>query len=113
MKDFVSTCNSSIAGERRKTKHHGLVPHPCVAEESLKYSVSIDVHNHYCTGSVGLEDIWHTKNPHRRQLADILGFYFTNGYLAMKYFSNPSLPHHQFKMAAANALVTYKTASLC
>ena len=103
-KDIVSTCSSSIAGKPRKTKHHGLVPHPHVAEY-LKYSASINVHNHYHTGSVALEDIWHTKNPHRRQLAGILGFYFTNGYLAMKYFSNSSLPHHQFKMAAANALV--------
>ena len=31
----------------------------------------------------------------------------------MKYFRNPSLPHHQLKIAAANTLVAYKTASLC
>ena len=65
LKDFVSTCSSLIAGKPRKTKHHGLVSHPHVAEEYLKYSTSIDVHNHYCTGSVDLEDIWQTKNPHR------------------------------------------------
>ena len=113
LKDFVSTCSSLIAGKPRKTKHHGLVPQPHVAEEYFKYSASIDVHNHYHTQSVGLEDIWHTKNPHRWQLPRILGFCFTNGYLAKKYFSNPSLLHYQFKMAAANALVMYKTASLC
>ena len=105
LKNFVSTCSLSIAQKCRKMKHHGLVPNPCVAEEYLKNSASVDVHNHYCTGSVGLEHIWHTKNPHRWQLAGILGFFFTNSYMAMKYFSNPSLPHHQFKMAAANALV--------
>ena len=113
LQTFVSTCSSSIAGKPRKTKHNGLVPCPCVAEEYLKYSASIDVHNHYCTECVGLEDIWHTKNPYRQQLAGILGFCFTNGYLVMKYFSNPSLPHSQFKMAAANALAAYKKASLC
>ena len=112
LKDFVSTCSSSIAGKPNKTKHHGLVPHPPVAEEYLKYSASTDVHNHR-TGSVGLEDIWHTKNPQRWQLAGILGFCFTNGYLAMKYFSKPSLPHFQFKMAATNSLVASKTTNLC
>ena len=65
LKDFVSTCSLSIAQKCRKMKHHGLVPNPCVAEEYLKNSASVDVHNHYCTGSVGLEHIWHTKNPHR------------------------------------------------
>ena len=91
LKDFISTCCFSIVGKPRKTKHHGLVPRPGVAEEYLNYSASIDVRNHYRTGSVDLENIWHTKNPHRRQLAGILGFCFANGYLAMKYFSNPSL----------------------
>ena len=42
------------------------------------------------------------KEPSRQQLAGILGFCFHNGYLAMKYLSNPNLPPHQFKMATAN-----------
>ena len=54
----------------------------------------------------------HTKSPHRHQLAGILRFCFTNGYLAMKHFTNPDLPHYQFKMAATNALVWYRTTSL-
>ena len=105
LKNLASTCTSLIAGKIRKMKHHGLVPCPHVAEEYLKYSAYIDVHDHYHTESVGLENIWHTKNPHRQQTAGILGFCFTNGYLAMKYFSKPNVPPHQFKMATANALV--------
>ena len=112
VKDFVSTCSTAIPGNPRKTNHNGFVSRPKVAEDYLKNSASIDVHNHYRTGSCGLEDIWHTKNPHRRQLAGILGFCFTNGYLAMKHFTNPNLPHYQFKIAAANALVSYRTTSL-
>ena len=57
LKDFTSTCSSSIAGKPKKTKHNGLVPCPRVAEEYLKYSASIDVHNYNCTESAGLEDI--------------------------------------------------------
>ena len=30
----------------------------------------------------------------------------------MKHFTNPNLPHYQFKMAAANALVSYRITSL-
>ena len=102
-------CNS------RKTKANKtswVVPRPKVAEEYLKNSASIDVHNHYRTGSCGFEDIWHTKNPHRRQLAGILGFCFTNSFLAMKYFTGQkNLQHHSFKMAAANALVSVSLSS--
>ena len=35
LKDFISTCYFSIVGKPRKTKHHGLVPRPGVAEEYL------------------------------------------------------------------------------
>ena len=59
-----------------------------------------------------MEDIWHTKNPRLRQLAGILGFCFTNGFLAMKYFTDRNLKHHTFKMAAAQAL-SYQTITLC
>ena len=57
VKDFISTCSSAIPGLPRKTKHHGNVTQPKVAEEYLKYAAAIDIHNHYCNGSVGLEDI--------------------------------------------------------
>ena len=62
-------------------------------------------------GSCGLEDMWHTKNPHRRQMAGILGFCFTNAYLAMKFFAKQGLEHHIFKIAASNALINHKTES--
>ena len=55
-----------------------------------------------------MEGIWHTKKLHRQQMAGIWGFCFTNGYLAMKYFKKPSLPHYQFNIAVANTLVPYK-----
>ena len=113
IKRLFSTCRSPIAGKPRKIKQHGLVPCLHVVEEYFKYSASIDEHNHHHIGSVGLEDIWHAKNHHRQHLAGILHFCFIFGYLAIKYFSNPNLPHHQFKMEAANALMAYKTASLC
>ena len=54
-----------------------------------------------------LEDIWKTKSPHKRQLAGILGFCFTNSYLAVRHFKEPALSHTDFKMRAANALVEF------
>lgn len=59
-----------------------------------------------------MEDIWHTKNPLRRQLAGILGFCFTNSYLGMKHFCDPKMQHHIFKVPAEHALTTYKTTRL-
>ena len=57
VKDFVSICSTAIPGNPHKTKHNGFVSRPKVAEDYLKNSASIDVHNHYRTGSCGLEDI--------------------------------------------------------
>ena len=69
---------------------------PRVAEQYLQAAAAIDIHNHNLSGSVGLEDVWHTKNPRQRQLAGIRGFCFTNGFLAMKYFrQKPQAPHIQ------------------
>ena len=73
-KDFTLTSSTAIPGLPRKTKHHGLVQRPQVAEQYLKHAVVIDVHNHFQSGSCALEDVWHTKNPRRRQFAGILGF---------------------------------------
>ena len=94
------------------TKHHGNVPHTQVAERYLKYTAAIYVHNHYCLGSVALEDIWHTKNPLQCQLEGILGFCFTNSYLVMKHFCDPKMQPHIFKKAAPHILITYKTTSM-
>jgi hypothetical protein len=111
IKDFVSTCGTALPGNPRVTKHHGLIARPKVAEMYLKYCAAIDIHNHARSGSCALEDVWHTKNPRRRQIAGILGFCFTNGYLAMKHFYDVKTPHHAFKMAAAAGLTAYQTAS--
>ena len=53
------------------------------------------------------------KNPIQRQLSGILGFCFTNSYLAMKYFGKTKRLHHQFKIAAANSLVNVQSTSQC
>ena len=110
-KDFISTCSTTVLGKPRSTKHHGNVPRPQVAEVYLKHTASIDIHNHVRSGSRALKDVWKTKSPVRRQLAGILGFCFTNSYLAMQYFKNPNLEHYSFKMKASNALVSYRNLS--
>ena len=112
VKDFISTCSSAIPGLPRKTKHHGNVVRPKVAEEYLKYAVAVDIHNHYRNGSVGIEDIWQTKNLQKSQLAGLLGFCFTNAHLAMKYFGKNNQPHYQFKIAASTALTQFESTRL-
>ena len=113
LKQFITTCSTSIPGAPRKTKHHGDVPRPKVAETYLKFAASIDVHNHVRTGSLGLEDVFHTHTPQLQQFAGIVGFLFSNSYLAFQYFKpgNKTLRHVTFKMALANALVTYTTST--
>ena len=108
-KDFISTCSSIVPGNPRLTKHSGAVPRPKVAEEYLKYSASIDIHNHYRCGSAALEDVWRTHNPHLRQFSGIIGFCFTNAYLAMKHFTRRGIAHHEFKCAGALALTSFNT----
>ena len=46
-KNFISTCSTAIPGLPRKTKQHGLVQHPQVAEQYLKHAAAIDVHNYF------------------------------------------------------------------
>ena len=112
IKDFISTISTSIPGKARSTKHHGLVNQPQVAEQYLQAAAAINIHNYNQSGSAALEDVWHTKNPRQRQLAGILGFCFTNGFLAMKYFTDKHLKQHTFKMAVAQALTSYQTINL-
>ena len=85
-KMFIATCSTYLAGPPRETKHHGLVPRPMNAFTYLEGSPSIDIHNHFRTGSSGLEDVWKTKNPVHRQIAGVLCFLLTNAYLAKLYF---------------------------
>ena len=110
LKQFISTCSTTIPGKPRKTKHYGDVPRPQVAELYLTYAASIDVHNHVRTGSLGLEDVLLTLSPHARQFSGIVGFLFTNAYLAFKYFKpdQGKLVHCNFKLALAEQLVKYQ-----
>ena len=108
-KQFISTCSTAIEGNPRKTKHHGEIPRPQVAEEYLKYCSSIDVFNHFRTGALGFEDVVKTHSPHMRQACGILGFIFTNTFLAYRYFKpgQSELTHADFKMNLANNLIKF------
>ena len=75
LKDFISTCSTSAPGNPRVTCHHGLVHCQQMAESYLKYAASIDTHNHYPTGSCGIEDIWNTDKPHHQQFEGVLGLF--------------------------------------
>ena len=109
-KQFISTCETVVPGKPRVTKHHGNVPRPKVAETYLKHADSIDKHNSVRTGSMGLEDVLHTHSPHLRQFFGILGFLFTNAFLAYRFFKPDmkELKHVDFKMVLAERLVKFQ-----
>ena len=115
VKQFISSCSTSLPGEPRMTKHHGPIKRPQVAERYLKHAAGIDIHNHVRTGGMGLEDAWMTKNYINRQFAGVLGFVFSNAYLAMRYFFPQSSEnfsyvvgdHTMFKMALCNHLIHF------
>ena len=110
LKNCLSICSTTVPDHPRKTKHHGLVPCPQVAETYLK---SINIHNHVWTGSSALQDVWKTLNPDRCQLAGILDFCLTNAFLPIHHFQNPKLEHYKFKISASNSLTAFKSNSLC
>ena len=119
-KDFISTCNTSIPGKPRSPKYRGLVNWSQTADQCLQGAAAIDIHNDNWSGSAALEDVWHTKTPRWRKLAGILGFWFTNGFLDMKYFTEKisSIPPSicrwdNFKLAASQALANNQTMNLC
>ena len=89
--------------------HSGAIIHLQVAEEYLKYAASIDIHNHYICGTTALDEVWCTHNPHLCQFSGVLGFCFTNAYLAMKSFIRQDIAHHEFKCAAAFALRSFNS----
>ena len=105
---FISSCSTDLDGLPRVTKHHGDVRYQQVAYDYLSNSTSIDIHNHFRTGSVGLEDAWQTKSVHMRQFAGVLGFLFTNGYLAYSKFQKSRIKHCDYKVKLANALMEFK-----
>ena len=118
-KQFISSCNLSIEGEPRVTKHCGEIARPAVAETYLKNCAGIDIHNHFRTGSSGLEDVWQTKNYIHRQFAGITGFIFTNAFLAMRHFSkingiaNIRGKHAAFKHILSDQLLNFRDVSRC
>ena len=108
---FITSCSTSLAGPPRLTKYHGAISRPQVAYDYLSSSASIDVHNHFRTGSVGLEDVWKTKNSNMRQVGGVLGFIFTNAYLAKRFFQKSTIKHCDFKIKLGNALCKFKEAT--
>ena len=109
---FISSCSTSLDGPPRATKYHGDVPRPMVAYEYLSSSASIDIHNHFHTGSTGLEDAWQTKNANMRQVAGVISFLFTNAYLAYHHSQKSQIKHSDFKAKLANALSKFKETTL-
>ena len=99
---------TSLDGPPRATKYHGDVPRSMVAYEYLSSSASIDIPNHFHTGSTGLEDAWQTKNANVRQVAGVIGFLFTNAYLAYRHFQKSEIKPSDFKVKLANALSKFK-----
>ena len=108
-KQFVSTCSTTLHGKPRVTKH-GIVQRPKVAETYLQNAAAIDIHNHVRTGSLGCEDVLLTKSPQMRQFSGIIGFLFTNAYLAFKKFKHgeEKTKHVNFKVYLSTALCRYK-----
>ena len=112
-KQFISTCSTILPGNPRKTKILvKLASRPKVAEFYLNHVAAIHTSTitsgqDQCT--MGLEDAILTKSPHIRQFTGILGFLFTNAYLAYRYFTphQSSLEHVNFKMALSNQLVEF------
>ena len=109
LKQFISTCSTSLEGQPRVTKH-GVVPRPQVAEMYLRNAASIDIHNHVRIGGLGCEDVLVTVSYHMRQFAGILGFLFTNSYLAFKKFKHreEKTNHVNFKVKLATTLCKFQ-----
>lgn len=110
--EFISTCSTALPGLPRKTKHSGDISRPHVAYEYLNAAAAIDIHNHARTGGLDLEDVWMTHDPILRQFAGIMGFLFTNAYLACTYFKyqrlgKPVSKHHGFMISLSNQLTSY------
>ena len=102
---FISSCSASLDGPPRATKYHEDVPRPMLAAyEYLSSSASTDIQHHFRTGSTGLEDARQTKNANMRQVAGVIGFLFTNAYLAHRHFQKSQIKLSDFKVKLVNAL---------
>ena len=73
----------------------------------MESAARINIHNHVQIGLLGYEDVWQIKNHIYYQFVGILGFIFTNLYLAMNYFKKLSAKHVDFKSNLVNQIVGY------
>ena len=120
--DIVTTCSSVTDGNPRTTKHCGEIARPTAAQVYYSNALKIDVHNHFRTGSQGLEDVMNTRSYHIRQFCGVMGFVFTNAFLACRKFSTPgaitdmatsvnapseACDHAKFRIKLSNTLITF------
>ena len=109
---YIATASTSLEGAPRVTKYHGSIKRPQVAAEYCDMSASVDIHNHYRTGSIGLEDAVRTKSGFIRQVCGVMGFLATNAFLTTTNFFNfesPRKPEHlKFKMELASRLMNIR-----
>jgi hypothetical protein len=105
---YIATASTSLEGSPRVTKYHGDIKRPQVASEYCDMSAAVDIHNHYRTGSIGLEDAVRTKSGFIRQFCGVIGFLATNTFLTTTNFYNFESPRNQehlkFKMELASRL---------
>ena len=73
----------------------------------LESAARINIHDHVQIGLLGYEDVWQIKNHIHYQFVGILGFIFTNLYLAMNYLKKLSAKHVDFKSNLVNQIAGY------
>ena len=110
---FISSSSTDLNGPLRQTKHQEQVPRPQVAFDYLLASGNINIHYHFRTGPAVMADARQTKNAYLQQLAGLLSFCFTNGYLAYRHFRKSWVKHSGFKIKLANVLMEIKEDSHC
>ena len=109
--DFIATCSSDLDGTPRISSRRQEVKRPRVASDYFRCAGSIDRHNHYRTGGVGMEDALMTKQSSVRQLCGLFGFIETNAFLSYLHFTSRMLSHDQFKRKLVVSLLEYSDAS--
>ena len=73
----------------------------------MKYVASVNVGNHVVSGSCAFENVWKTWNPHRLKFAGMIGICFIINFLPKKHFKDCKIGFCDFKMRAANAMVSF------
>lgn len=114
-KQLISSCATTLKGKpkekiSKRTGQKVVIPRPKIFSDFCENAGSIDVYNHYRTGSVALEDTWKTLSPKLRQFAGLIGFIETNAFLALKHFCADEAAkktiHSEFRKNLANLLLT-------